>query len=312
MTALRPWTYAFFVTLALAGCAGMSGRPVPEAALPDLSPIRRALQADCLDPKPSSGADDDEKRRRRNGLVSAYMAGADLRYHAYERGLLASSRRREPGAALARRMRAPGAGADGRALSEATNPAGGAVAGPRAVVARGLLDRTIGTLQTQMRALRQRQLAANFARFALPYAQWHACQALQDAVAYEQAGTLNAALAAMAASAEAEEREARAEVEAAIRATGVASGTARTALHGFVYPRDRILWPERLAVARRIVAAGNLLPEPGLSPGARLSRILDLADPDREPDRRALIRGILDDPHVAESLKAPLRAALAG
>jgi len=58
------------------------------------------------------------------------------------------------------------------------------------------------------------------------------------------------------------------------------------------------------------VTAKNLVPIPGLAVGRRLSRILNFADPARDADRRALIEGIVADPTVDESLKAPLRAAL--
>jgi hypothetical protein len=60
------------------------------------------------------------------------------------------------------------------------------------------------------------------------------------------------------------------------------------------------------------VVARNLYPDPDLSVEDRLNLILDADDPAREADRRSLIQAIVEDTSVAESLKASLRAALAG
>jgi hypothetical protein len=327
MVGKRSLKYALLATFAaLAGCAGMSEGPIPvsrgiapEDAEPDLSRIRQAMQTDCFD-LALPGADDDAadgegdeaRRQRRNGLVTAYMAAADIRYNAYERNLLAFSRQNDLGAALATQLlSAVGAASGSQAISEATNITSGAVGATQSAFSKSLLNQTVSVIQTHMRAQRLRRLATNTDHLAMSYAQWNSCQALQDALAYEQAGTLNAALAAMAASATDQERGGNAAAEAAIPTVAAAAGTLVTALDGYIYPENRDLWPERIAVARRIVAARNLFPEPSLSLNTRVLRILNFGDADREPNRRALIQGIVDDQSVAESLKAPLRAALA-
>jgi hypothetical protein len=201
---------------ALGGCAGMSEGPVPvsrgltaETAEPDLSRIRSAIQTDCLN-LPALPADPDwaALRIRRNILVTAYMAAADIRYNAYERDLLAFSRQNDLGAALATQLvSAIGAASGSLAVSEAANITSGTIGATQAAFSKSLLNQTVSILQTHMRAERLRQYASNTDHLALPYEQWNSCQALQDALAYEQAGTLNAALAAMAASATDEERD---------------------------------------------------------------------------------------------------------
>jgi hypothetical protein len=315
--------------MAIGGCAGMGEGPVPvsqgiapETSEPDLSRIRQAMQIDCFDLEPhlAAGDEDDEasdegdetKRQRRNSLVTAYMAAVDIRYNAFERNLLAFSRQNDLGSALATQLlSAIGAASGSQALSEATNITTGAVGATQAAFSKSLLNQTVSVLQTHMRAQRLQRLATNTEHLALPYGQWNSCQALQDALAYEQAGTLNAAHAAMAASATDQERNGNAAAEAAIPTVAPATGTLVTALDGYLYPEDQSLWPERIAVARRIVAARNLFPEPGLSLNTRMLRILNFGDADREADQRALIQGIVDDQSVADALKAPLRAALA-
>jgi hypothetical protein len=323
-----------FALMALGGCAGMSEGPIPvsqgiapDGAEPDLSRIRRAMQIDCfnlgqtLDADDEAGdgervaADDDDeaKQQRRNNLVTAYMAAVDIRYNAYERNLLAFSRQNDLGAALATQLvSAIGAASGSQAISEATNITSGAIGATQSAFSKSLLNQTVSVLQTHMRAQRLQRLATNTEHLALTYAQWNSCQALQDALAYEQAGTLNAALAAMAASATDQERNGRAQAESAIPTVRVASGTLVTALDGFMFPQDNSRWAERVAVARRIVVARNLYPDPDLSVEDRLNLILDADDPAREADRRSLIQAIVEDTSVAESLKASLRAALAG
>lgn len=320
MVAIRTWKYALLVTSGLlGGCAGMSEGPVPVSRgiapniEPNLSHIRSAMQTDCLNLTPLSDSPDWEALRiRRNSLVTAYMAAVDIRYNAYERDLLAFTRQNDLGASLATQLvSAIGAASGSQALSEATNITSGAIAATQSAFSKSLLNQTVSVLQTHMRAERLQQFATNTDHLALPYRQWNSCQALQDALAYEQAGTLNAALAAMAASATDEERDGAAQAEAAIPTVAVASGPVVTALEGYIYPADRSLWPERIAVARRIVGAKNLFPDPDLTLGTRLLRILNFTDEGREADRRALVQGIIEDQSVAETLKGPLRAVLA-
>jgi hypothetical protein len=321
MIAFRWWKYAsLLMSLTLAGCAGMGEGPTPvsqgvapDNAEPDLSRIRQAMQTDCFNLGDDEADETDEtKQQRRNNLVTAYMAAADIRYNAYERNLLAFSRQNDLGASLATQLvSAIGSASGSQALSEAANITNGAIGATQSAFSKSLLNQTVSVIQTHMRAQRLLQRATNTDHLALRYAQWNSCQALQDALAYEQAGTLNAALAAMAASATDRERAGQAQAEAAIPTVAVASGPVVTALEGYIYPADRSMWPERMAVARRIVGAKNLYPDPDMNVGERLLEILNFTDAGREADRRALVQGIIDDQSVAETLKGPLRAILA-
>lgn len=336
MVAIRSWKFALLATsILLSGCAGMSEGPIPvsqgiapDTAEPDLSRIRQAMQTDCFNLGRRPDADDEAneagtepdapdetdeaKQERRNHFVTAYMAAADIRYNAYERNLLAFTRQNDLGASLATQLvSAIGAASGSQALSEAANITNGAIGATQSAFSKSLLNQTVSVIQTHMRAQRLHLRATNTDHLALRYAQWNSCQALQDALAYEQAGTLNAALAAMAASATDRERAGQAQAEAAIPTVAVASGPVVTALEGYIYPADRSLWPERIAVARRIVGAKNLYPDPDLNLGERLLEILNFTNEGREPDRRALVQGIIDDQSVPETLKGPLRAVIA-
>jgi hypothetical protein len=226
MIGKRSLKYALLATFAaLPGCAGMGEGPIPvsqgiapEDQEPDLSRIRQAMRTDCLDLVPIGGTDDEAKRQRRNSLVTAYMTAVDIRYNAYERNLLAFSRQNDLGASLATQLlSAIGAASGSQAISEATNITTGAVSATQSAFSKSLLNQTVSVIQTHMRAQRQMQFALATRHLALPYKDWNSCQALQDALSYEQAGTLNAALAAMAASATDDEREGDRQASAAIQ-----------------------------------------------------------------------------------------------
>ena len=242
MIGKRSLKYALLATFAaLAGCAGMSEGPIPvsqgiapEDAEPDLSPIRLAMRTDCLALVPISG-DDEAKRQRRNSLVTAYMAAVDIRYNAYERNLLAFSRQNDLGASLATQLVSTiGAASGSQALSEAANLTSGAIGATQSAFSKSLLNQTVSVIQTHMRAQRQMQFALATRHLALPYANWNSCQALQDALSYEQAGTLNAALAAMAASATDDEREGDRQVSAAIQRITYSADAPVAALRTYV------------------------------------------------------------------------------
>jgi hypothetical protein len=226
---IRPWRWIFLsLVMALTGCAGMSEGPASVSNSPDprLKPIQTAIQDECFAnasarPRPDApapAATPEEMQIRRNNLVTAYMVAADLSYNDYERALLAFSRDNDLGSSLANQLVAAiGAASGSRALSRAMNITSGAVSGTQSAFAKSLLNQTVSVLQTHMRASRAAQFAIITPHLALPYASWNTCQALSEALAYEQAGTLNAALAAMEAAAADEERNSNADAQDAIQ-----------------------------------------------------------------------------------------------
>lgn len=195
-------------------------------------------------------------RIRRNSLVTAYMDAATERYLAYERDLLAFSRQNDLGASLATQLlSAVGAASGSAAISEATNITSGAVAGTQSAFAKSLLNQTVSVLQTHMRAARAAQRAIIIPRLAMPYANWDMCQALEDARDYEHAGTLNAALAAMAASAADEERDNNADVQQAIREISFSGSAVPAALQAYLM-RGQTQQRNGLAALNELITEG--------------------------------------------------------
>lgn len=220
MVAIRSWKYApILMFAALGGCAGMREGPAPisQVTATELDGLRDAIRSDCLNLASSAPAPANP-RVRRNHLITAFMAAADTNYTEYERNLLAFSRQNELGGSLATLLLSAIGGASGsQDLSRAANITSGVVAGTQTAFAKSLLNQTVSVLQTHMRAERATQAAQIIEHLALPYDQWNTCLALREAIAYEHAGTLNAALAAMAASATDEEREGDADEDQAIQ-----------------------------------------------------------------------------------------------
>lgn len=177
--------------LLLEACASPRGAPEPvtSAIAADLarSATGATLAADCLGSSESVDLSEGAAARR-NRLVAAQMFVVDAAYLQYERRLLRYARgngRRAAGD-LSRALRAT----DSLPLAN------------RGAVGRNYLsDQILTILMTQMRTNRAASRAILTGRFELPYDQWNACAALSDVVAYEQAGTLAGALAALAASA---------------------------------------------------------------------------------------------------------------
>lgn len=204
---------------ALGGCAATAGRvPVGANPSPDLLRIRQAMEQACLAlPAPVGAADAENARMARNNLVTAYMFAVDRAYNDYERQLLDAVRSSDAGEVVATLGLSTVAGVVGdETLARGAATGSATVTGTHTTIGRDdLLNQTISVLQTQMRASRATQRAIVLERLALPYADWTACIALADALAYEQAGTLNAALAAMAASAARANEQGQARVEQA-------------------------------------------------------------------------------------------------
>jgi hypothetical protein len=247
-------------------------------------------------------------RIRRNNLATAYMAAADINYLAFERELLGFSRDNDLGSALATQLlSAIGAASGSRAISTAANITTGAVTGTQSAFSKSLLNQTVSVLQTHMRASRAERYAVAIGHLALPYANWNTCQALQDALAYEQAGTLNAALAAMAASAADEERHNNSQAQQAIERVAYSQEALADVLRTyFAPPADEALMTARIGRAQALLTAAHLDVPAGTTAGERLMRILDGAQP---AELRALAYAVL----AAESdplAKAPIVRAI--
>jgi hypothetical protein len=305
--------------VALSGCAGMSEGPVPvsDSIDPRTQPIRTAMQDECRvrasarrseDPNAPPFGTPEEMRIRRNSLVTAFVDAANESYYAYERDLLAFSRQNELGAAIATQLlSAVGAASGSQAVSQATNITSGAVSGTQSAFAKSLLNQTVSIIQTHMRASRAAQNAIIIEHLALPYADWNMCQALWDARAYEQAGTLNAALAAMAASAADEERDNNADVQQAIDRVAFTENPLVDALRDYFAPgEDDALMTTRMGKAQALLTAAHLAVPAGMTPGERLMRILDGT---QDAELRALAFAVIQAEQV-QSAKAPIVRAL--
>lgn len=300
--------------MALGGCVGMTSGPIPVAAdpNPDLAHIRAETQRACLALPPAVGAADAEDARiARNNLVTAYMFAVDRSYNDYERQLLDSVRSGDTGAAIATIGLSTVAGVVGdENLARGLTTASAIVTGTHTAIGRDyLLNQTIGVLQTQMRASRATQRGVILERLALPYADWTFCIALSDALAYEQAGTLNAALVEVAASAAEANEEGQARAEQAIPTVAFNRSTQATALRGFLNAGGVALARERREKVVELMGTNNLVPANG-NALTRLYRLAYRADAADDSDRRKLIDLILADPSFADDLKATLRASI--
>ncbi|HYI64587.1 MAG TPA: hypothetical protein VEW71_06850 [Allosphingosinicella sp.] len=293
-------------SLVLSACAGMSEGPVPvsESTSTELEGLRTAIREECLDV--SNATAPPGSKARRTELVTAFMTAADLSYNNYERDLLAFTRDNDLGGSLANQLlSAIGAASGSRAISRATNITSGAVSGAQSAFAKSLLNQTVSVIQTHMRAQRATQYALIVERLSWPYESYNTCMAFSDALAYEQAGTLNAALAAMAASATDQERRGDANADRAIRRVLLATDTLATALDAYLNPADEAVGEARREAARAIVSADNILPNSELSVPERYSMIV--YDGDRAVERAELARKLVDrDPQGAANLSEAL------
>lgn len=190
------------LSLLAAACVGPAAGPFDAPRSSDVGSVTArnamgdALGRDCL--QVSGAADTAEDRAaRRNRLVAAHLIAIDAAYYEYERGLLDHTRRLGLGSLLSRSRHAgPVDNEPSRALSAS------ATTRPSGINREQQRHGLVTLLQTQMRASRAEQRNLMTRRLELPYDEWNSCLALADALAYEQAGTLNNALGALQALAE--------------------------------------------------------------------------------------------------------------
>lgn len=179
------------LSLLAAACVGPAAGPFDAPRSSDIDSVAaRNAMGDALgrDCRQVSGAADiaEDRAARRNRLVAAHLVAIDAAYYEYERGLLDYTRRPGLGGLFPRSRHA---GPLDKGLPRAAG---------RAPINRDQQRQWLVTLlQTQMRASRAEQRNVMTRRFELPYDEWNSCLALLDALAYEQAGTLNNALGAL-------------------------------------------------------------------------------------------------------------------
>jgi hypothetical protein len=314
MTAIWKMGASVCALATLGGCAGMAVGPVPVSANPnpDLTHIRMATRHACLGLPPAVAAADAEAARiARNNLVTAYMFAVDRAYNSYERQLLDAVRTSNAGAAIGALGLSTIAGVVGNEnLARGLTTASAIVTGTHTTIGRDyLLNQTIGVLQTQMRASRATQRAIILERLRLPYADWTFCTALSDALVYEQAGTLNGALVAVAESAAQANEEGQTRAEQAIPTVAFNRSAQATALRGFVNAGSVALAGQRRNQVIALMRANDLVPAGGDATN-RLYKLAYHSDPADDSDRRKLIDLILADPGFPDDLKAALRASI--
>jgi hypothetical protein len=297
----------------LSGCAGFSnGAPqliVPQdlAGMGIRRSIASAITADCLDISAQLPTAE-ERQARRNRLVSAYMFAVDVGYNEYERNLLDSVRENDLGAATASlALSSIGSVIGIEELARALDTTNAIVTGTHTAIGRDyLLNQTLTTLQTHMRASRSQQRAVLLHNRSLTIDEWDSCQALSDVLLYEQAGTLNAAIAAMAASAADSERAGTVAVQQAIERVAFTTNALTDALNAYFAPDNDALMNARLGRAAAYLAAAGLTVPANMGPGERLTRILDGAN---AVEVRALALGVLRT-EQDQAAKAPIVSAL--
>ena len=318
LQAIRPGSGLLFgFLLLLSGCAGLQNGAQPIVRLQQgdivsdngaLQNIRSTIESDCLNIATPVA----EARARRNRLVSAYIFAVDLAYYQYERNLLDSIRDNDLGAASASLLLSSiGSVIGDQNLARALSTTNSIVTGTHTAIDRDyLLNQTITVLQTQMRANRATQRALIITRRALDYEDWDSCMALSDVLAFEQSGTLNGALASVAADAASAQRQGEQQARDAVAPVAFARDPLVLALNNFIFPSDRSLWSERTALANGIISDLGLMPSATAPIGIRRQQLLRFDTPAAATDRLRLARAILQTDSVSEALKAPIRAAM--
>lgn len=311
------WPVALLVTcLALPACQTISGGPRP--VLPDqqgnFPEIVRVINARCLNVARQS-EDASELQIIRNDLVTAYMLAADIEYGRYEASLLDQIRSNNFAASLSILALTAVATVSGdQELARGFSTAAGLVAGgQKAYTTDQLLNQTVSVLQQQMRASRAAQRARILDKLGDPYQTWTFCLALQDAQAYERAGTLNAALAEISATASEARRTNEAIADGVVPVIPYGRDPVAIALRAYVFPAgQQALWDARLGIVMDVMQAGDILPQPNVTPLRRRSRLLAGGTPEIQAARRELIQDLINDSRVDAADKALLQAALDG
>lgn len=308
------WPFVLLLTcLALPACHTVPGGPRPVLGEPTINfnAIRAAIDTRCLSVHTQSGTATDLQVAR-NDLVTAYMLAADIEYGRYEAGLLDQIRRNDFASSISILTLTAVATISGNPeLARGFSTAAGLVAGgQKAYTTDQLLNQTISVLQEQMRASRAAQRERILTKLGEPYQNWTFCLALQDAQAYERAGTLNAALAEISATASAARRANEAAADAVVPMIPYGRGGLAAALRAFGSPANRTLVPRRQEIITDLVDKGNILPMQNIDLTGRVLRLLGGSGPTIEPEQRRLVDALIADSRVEDDAKALLREAI--
>lgn len=303
------------LAVALGGCAGLRNGPDTlittrnNSYLAVRDTIKDAIISDCLNVSAPIDTTQNQEQRR-NRLVSAYMFAVDVAYNEYERNLLDSIRQNDLGAATASlALSSIGSVVQLENLARALDVANTIVTGTHTAIGRDyLLNQTLTTLQTQMRASRTTQRALILRRLSLSFAQWDSCMAVSDVLAFEQAGTLNAAIAAVAASAAQANNVAQQQVQRAIPVADLSTGVLADELRAYL-ESDPNRTDARVTTALTAMGTAGVGPQGNMSPYARLQQLV--SNQLFAAERQELVAAIIEaergsDPEAARRLQAAL------
>ena len=202
---------AVLLVTSLSGCASFRGGPdrlgnpeVPNCQQGAISQNARSVRAEdeCLTMS-WRGTDGTLLKQQRNHVVTLRLYLIDQKYNDFERKLLTESR----SAAFDMTLIQLGLGSAATLLDQ--GKATRAISGINTVITGAkesfnkdvMLDRTIAILATQMRASRAAVRTTILDRLKLSYTDWPIGLAMSDLEDYEQSGSLNSALTAVAESA---------------------------------------------------------------------------------------------------------------
>jgi hypothetical protein len=288
------------------GCQSLASGPARDApnaynaSIFQLDPAKAVLQQDW-----SKYTTDSERKSARNDFITARMYVIDQAYYEFEQIMLQESRTGGfLGDFIIGALTSGAAIIDDREIQRAfSTGAATLVHGRQAFDKQVLLERTIQTLQNQMRANRAEVKTRILQRLSLPYDQWPIGLAQSDAEDYYQAGTIVSALTA--ASDSASDRKEEKEDDAEVALTSAYRSDALTdVLRNYITGATgeektrRVLLGKRLLDAQRVALGRPLVP---------FSDFVISASPE---DQRKLIEAL----HAAETgeAKAAFEAALKG
>jgi hypothetical protein len=307
------WSLGLLLTcLTLPACQTVSGGPDPiYRENTNFTAIREAINSRCLNVNRQTEAAA-ELQILRNDLVTAYMLAADIEYGRYETGLLDEIRRNNFAASLSILTLTAVATVSGNPeLARGFSTAAGLVAGgQKAYTTDQLLSQTISVLQQQMRASRARQRERLLTKLGEPYQNWTFCLAFQDAQVYERAGTLNAALDEISATASEARRANEAAADAVVPMIPFGRSPLAVALRAFATPANSVLRAERQAIITDLIQTKNILPLPNTNVTGRRLYLLGGGTPEIQAAQRELATFLIASDRVDAEAKSLLQGAL--
>lgn len=309
--------------LVLAGCSTVAGGPrsvaeqLPSIAAGQARPsgdgrlqsLARAIDDDCYAipaaakaPAPAAGA-----KVRRDQLAKLYMLRADDAYFQYERALLNDDRQVNFLATIASLGLATAGSVAGGHTARVLSAANAGVIGERAAFTREyLFDKTIASLENQMRANRSAVATRVYQGMARGVDEYTTCDALRDLLAYEQAGTLAEGLTGIADTTAVRASEEKVEENKAKQLV-YATAPLAIALRDYFAPADDIVMATRVARGVKSLAMVNLSPPTGMSAAQYFAEILS-GDAFAVQQRALALAVLMTETDIAA--RTPIAAAL--